>query len=199
MASGENADQVNASAIIVNPVYSTSGNLNAGSYKQGVGSGNLSGADASNYTISYTTESANYMVTAKIINLDGTKPYDGTVNFKATNFGDNGFVSGIGSETLQLIGTGTVGSPMISPVKQHLVLGTLTLNDGANGGSGANYTLTGGTHFGTIVNNPSLIPSNIPPEQVDEDPETIRKRRRFQSTTPDDPLIKGVNYTSFVK
>jgi len=56
-------DVLSANATIVNPVNSSSGNLNAGAYNQMVASANLNGIDASNYTLStYITPSSNYNV-----------------------------------------------------------------------------------------------------------------------------------------
>lgn len=151
--SGATRDKVNGTAEIVKPSYSTSGHLNVGLYRQSLETVNLTGEDASNYSISYTTERANYKVSPKVINLEGSRPYDGTVNFDASFFGDNGIIAGVGSETLILIGTATVTSPNIDSGRQPLILGTLRLSDGANGGKATNYTLEGGSHFGTIKGN----------------------------------------------
>ncbi|HWR01180.1 MAG TPA: hypothetical protein VN371_04905, partial [Chlorobaculum sp.] len=190
-------DNLNASAIIYSPNYSTTGNLNAGSYRQAVESANLAGADAGNYTISYTTVSSNYKVTAKVVNLDGTKPFDGNVNFVATYFGNNGVINGVGLETITLTGTGTVASPMASAGKQSLSLGTLTLIDGTNGGLGTNYTLTGGNHFGTITNNLFRLPFDLPPKEIDDDAETVMKRKKLKSTVPEKPFITA-DYAPFM-
>ena len=151
LGSGECKDQVNGTATIASPVYNQSGHLNAGSYRQSIGPDGLSGADASNYSISYTTGSENYTVTAKVISLEGTKPFDGNVNFDASCFGNNGVIAGVGSETLILVGTGTVASPDVEKGRQVLNPGSLALADGENGGLAGNYTLEGGTHFGTII------------------------------------------------
>jgi len=142
-------------------------------------------------TVSTVTKS----ILAKVINLDGTKRYNGNVNFESSNFGENGTIAGIGSETLILAGSGSVASATVLNDKQPLIQGTLTLTDGTNGGLSGNYTLTGGTHFGTIINNPTFIPSNIPPKQIDDDSEEILRRRKLQSTTPDDPLITAGNFS----
>lgn len=190
LGSGTSRDQVSGTATIANPDLSPSGHLNVGSYRQSLESGNLSGDDASNYSISYTTGMANYTVTAKVINLDGVKPYDGDVNFDASFFGDDGVIGAVGNEMLKLIGTGTVASPEIADGRQRLHLGNLTLTDGENGGLATNYTLEGGTHFGTIINNPS----NIPPQQPDSDSDSPLKRRKFDSTSPDDPVVTADNY-----
>jgi hypothetical protein len=154
----------------------------------------LSGTDAGNYVWN-TTASTYAEITAKVINLDGSKPYNGTIYFAASNFGNSGVIAGVGSETLTLTGTGSVASPDIVAGRQTLNPGDLKLTDGAGGGLSRNYTLTGGNHFGTIINNPLFVPSNIPPKEFDDDPESIQKRRKLQSTNPDDPIITAVHYT----
>jgi hypothetical protein len=154
----------------------------------------LNGTDAGNYIWS-STASTSAEITPKIINLDGTKPNNGNAYFAASCFGSNGVISGVGSETLILTGIGSVVSPDIASGGQTLNPGNLTLTDGAGGGLGTNYTLTGGNHFGTIINNPLFIPSNIPPKEVDDDADSVIKRRKLQSTTPDDPIISAVHYT----
>jgi hypothetical protein len=154
----------------------------------------LSGTDAGNYVWN-TTASTYAEIMAKVINLDGSKPYNGTIYFAASNFGNSGVITGVGSETLNLTGTGSVASPDIVAGRQTLNPGDLKLTDGAGGGLSGNYTLTGGNHFGTIINNPLFVPSNIPPKEFDDDPESIQKRRKLQSTNPDDPIITAVHYT----
>ncbi|HWQ25913.1 MAG TPA: autotransporter-associated beta strand repeat-containing protein [Chlorobaculum sp.] len=160
-------------------------------------SGNAVAGAAGDYVLSGQPTVANVTksILAKVINLDGAKRYNGNVNFESSNFGDNGSIAGVGSETLILAGSGSVASSTVFNEKQPLSLGTLTLTDGTNGGLGGNYTLTGGAHFGTIINNPSFIPSNIPPKQIDDDSEAILRRRKLQSTTPDDPLITAGNFS----
>lgn len=150
---GASKDKVSGTAVIANPVYSLSGQLNVGCYRQNLDTVNLSGEDASNYSVSYTTERSNYTVSARVINLEGFKPCDGKVTVDASFFGNNGIIAGVGSETLKLIGTGTVTSPNVEDGRQQLILGDLRLSDGANGELASNYTLVGGTHFGTIISN----------------------------------------------
>jgi hypothetical protein len=154
----------------------------------------LSGTDSGNYVWN-TTASTSAEITAKVINLDGTKPYNGNVYFAASNFGNSGVIAGVGSETLTLAGAGFVPSPDIASGRQTLNPGDLTLTDGAGGGLSGNYTLTGGNHFGTIINYPLFMPSNIPPKEDDDDPESVQKRRKLKSTNPDDPIITSVHYS----
>ncbi|HWR01181.1 MAG TPA: hypothetical protein VN371_04910 [Chlorobaculum sp.] len=148
---GASKDKVSGTATIANPVYGLSGQLNMGCYKQSLDTVDLSGEDACNYSISYTTERPNYTVSTRVVNLEGIKPYDGKVTFDASFFGDNGIISGVGSETLKLIGTGFVTSPNVEDGRQQLIPGDLRLTDGANGGLARNYTLVDGAHFATII------------------------------------------------
>jgi hypothetical protein len=122
---------------------------NAGTYT-GWSTNGLS-VDNGNYTLTDGTVSVRIL--PKAISLDGSKSADGNVNFVASTFGDNGIVAGIGSETLTLTGAGTVAFADVTEARQSLSTGNLALNDGANGGLGINYTLEGGTHYGTIKNN----------------------------------------------
>jgi hypothetical protein len=63
----------------------------------------------------------------------------------------------VGTETLTVAsGTGTVPSKNAGAA-QTLALGTLALGDGANGGLASNYTLSGGTHTGTISPRPITV------------------------------------------
>ena len=93
-------------------------------------------------------------IEAKPVNVSGTRLYDGTVNAAAS---DLSVSSGtIGSETLNITGTGTllaggVGSRTITDTSG------LSLANGTNGGIGSNYTLTGGTHSLTINPLPLTI------------------------------------------
>jgi hypothetical protein len=153
--------------------------------------GNAVAGQSGDYVLSGqpTVSSVMNSILAKIINLDGTKRYDGNVSFVPSNFGDNGTIAGVGSETVMLTGTGTVASANILNNWQPLNPGTLMLIDGTNGGSGGNYTFTGGTHFGTILNNAMYIPSNIPPKEIEDDPENVRKRRKLQSAKPNKLLV----------
>ena len=56
---------------------------------------------------------------------------------------------------MTLSGTGTIASKNVGSNKT-VSIGTLALGDGTNGGLAANYTLTGGTHQLTVVNQRPL-------------------------------------------
>jgi len=160
-------------------------------------SGNDSGSRTDNYNqLSLGSLSGNTArITAKVINLDGTKYHDGNVNFISSNFSVNGLVAGVGSESLKLTGTGIVASPDVSAGKQVLNLGDLALIDGANGGLRTNYTLDGGSHFGTVINKPYFFIPNIPPKELDTDPESVMRRRKLESVYPKDPAVTTGSYT----
>ena len=67
----------------------------------------------------------------------------------------------IGTETLNLAGTGTVASKNVGTAKT-VTLGTLALSDGLNGGLASNYTFTGGTQTTNVTQAPlTLSASNV--------------------------------------
>lgn len=91
-------------------------------------------------------------VNQAVINLDGSRPYDGGTAFSQETFGANGVINGLDGQTLALTGAGSVASKDVttgSEAQQVLDADTLTLANGT--GKASNYTLTGGTHNGTIT------------------------------------------------
>jgi trimeric autotransporter adhesin len=130
----------------------TGGNFNTGTLALNNGTGL-----ASNYTLAGGTDT--FAITPYVINLSGTRQYDGTADASASLFGNNGTINtGIGSQTLTLTGLGTVSSANASTNPytgvgattgtQGFNLNTLQLNDGT--GQASNYTLIGGTDSLTI-------------------------------------------------
>ena len=124
---------------------------NAGSYTitnlAGITIADGSGGAASNYTLTGGTH--NFTVNPKVISLSGTRLYDATTNAVAS---DLTTISGlVGSETLNLSGTGSVANANVANNKT-VTLGTLALAD--NSGLAANYTLSGGTHQLTVDQRP---------------------------------------------
>jgi trimeric autotransporter adhesin len=122
---------------------------NTTSYNAANASGlSLAGATAGNYIIG----SVDYTVNKVVLNLSGTRVYDGTTDAQASAFGSNGVLStGIGSETVNLSGTGQVGDKNIGTDKPFTGIGSLALSDGGNGGLAGNYTLAGSTDTLTIT------------------------------------------------
>ena len=120
-----------------------------------LGSLALGGADAGNYDINTIAINglSKRSITPKVVNLSGTRLYDGTVNAANT---DLSVASGtIGSETLTISGTGVLNAG----ASNRTISDTsgLSLGNGTNGGIGANYTLDGGTHSMTINPLPLTI------------------------------------------
>lgn len=107
-------------------------------------------ADQLGYTVNYT--SSNFGITPAVLNLSGTRPYDGTTAFAAAVFGTSGTIGGVSGETLTLTGAGSVASPLVGSYAVNAE--GLTLGNGT--GLASNYTLTSGTHTGTIT-SPTII------------------------------------------
>ncbi len=124
---------------------------NAGNHKTVTVNGiTKSGTDAGNYLISATTTTtAN--ITPVLLNLTGTRVYDGGTSADALLFGNNGVLAGIGGQTLNLSGSGVAGSKNVGNNVAFAGLGTLALADGGNGGLAGNYTLVGGGDSLTIT------------------------------------------------
>ena len=108
----------------------------------------LSGASAGNYTLSNTSTTTTANITPKILNLTGTRVYDANTAANAGQFG--GVSTGVGSEVLNLGGSGTVSSKNVGTYTgANFSLNTLTLSN--NTGLASNYTLVGGTDTFTIT------------------------------------------------
>jgi len=104
------------------------------------------GTGASNYTLLNSTASTSANINKAVINLSGTRVYDDDTDASASLFTSGGFLTtGVGSETLQLLGTGVLASKNVNSAQSFSSLGTLSLVDGGNGGLASNYTLVGGT------------------------------------------------------
>ncbi|GAB2562332.1 filamentous hemagglutinin N-terminal domain-containing protein [Dyella jejuensis] len=109
------------------------------------------GQDLSNYTFN-TTAATSADITPYVLNLSGTRVYDGSTSAQASLFGSNGVISGINGDTLSLSGTGVVSS---KNVDTYTGTAQFDQNDLALTGNGAalasNYTLVGGTDTLTIT------------------------------------------------
>ncbi len=109
-------------------------------------------------TTGYTltkVNAGNLTVNPALVNLAGTRIYDGTTTFNASVFGT--FATGINGENLSLSGAGSLASANAGAV-QTLTTGTLGLVTGT--GLANNYTLTGGTHTGTITKANASVTAN---------------------------------------
>jgi hypothetical protein len=108
------------------------------------------GTDAGNYTIN-TTATTTADITPVVLNLTGTRVYDGTTDADANLFGTGGVLAGIAGQTLNLSGSGHVADKNVGNAKNFSDLGSLVLSDGGNGGLAQNYTLVGGNDALTIT------------------------------------------------
>src|ERR1019366_1135790 len=89
-------------------------------------------------------------ITAKTVDLAGTRGYDATANFTGGGFTPT-ITGTVGGETLTIVagGVGTVPSANVIAGTQTLTTGTLALGNGT--GLASNYTLVGGIDTGTIT------------------------------------------------
>ena len=108
----------------------------------------LSGASASNYTLTGGTGTAT--ITPRAVTLAGSRVYDGSTDIAASALSVANLV---GSDALTLSGAGSVASANASATPQALTLTGLTLG----GASASNYTLTGGTGTATITPRPITV------------------------------------------
>ena len=102
-------------------------------------------------TIPLTGGTHNFTVNRRVMSVSGTRLYDATTNAVASDLSTHANL--VGSQTLNLSGTGTIASKNVGPNKT-VSVGTLALADGSNGGLAANYTLSGGTHQLTVDKRP---------------------------------------------
>jgi len=107
--------------------------------------------DLSNYSWSptNTTATGTAIITPYIVDLTGTKVYDGTTTIAATQLVMGALV---GNQTLTLSGTGTFADRNVGTGKLIDATGlTLLSGSGTNGGLASNYTLTGGLQVASIT------------------------------------------------
>ncbi|OCJ00564.1 filamentous hemagglutinin [Rhizobium sp. AC27/96] len=115
---------------------------NAGTGKTVMVSGlSLDGSDAANYTLSSNPVTTTADIGQRVINLSGSRTYDGSADLAASIFTLSNLVSG---ETLTLSGTGSMADKNAG-LGKGVALGSLSLGNGTGGGLAANYTFTGGT------------------------------------------------------
>ena len=109
----------------------------------------LTGPGAGNYTLSNFTTT--FEITQRKLNSSGTRIYDGSITANASDLSLSNLV---GSETLNLSGSGTLLSAAVGNSKT-VTKNTLSLSD--NSGSASNYTLDGGTHLMNITQRPITL------------------------------------------
>ena len=125
----------------------TTGTFNSPNAGTGIGvttGMTLGGGDAGNYVIVQPTDVTG-TINPYVLDLSGTRVYDGSTNAYANLFGNGGVLTGINGQAVVLSGTGQVGDKNVGTGKPFASLGSLTLSDGSNGGLAGNYTLVGGT------------------------------------------------------
>jgi filamentous hemagglutinin family protein len=135
--------------------YATFADANVGTAKTVSVTGiSASGISAGNYTLINTSTVTNADITPQVINLSGTRVYDGAVDAAAGLFGANGVLNGIAGQTLTLSGTGTLTSKNVSTAQTFSSTSGFTLTGNGTALAG-NYTLTGGTDVVSIT--PALL------------------------------------------
>ena len=147
LLSGDKVALTDSTATLQDKVFSTSGQLKAGTYKQFV-SAALTGADADNYTATPTTTS-NYVVKPKAITASvvaADKVYDGS-NVATLTANSADIVSG---DVVNVLGaTGTFASKNVARDSSgNVVAQTVTVAGtgvGLGGADGTNYTLSNAT------------------------------------------------------
>ena len=109
----------------------------------------LGGADAGNYLLTQPT-GLTASITPYVLNLAGSRVYDGGTDAAASLFGSGGVLTGVAGETLTLSGAGTLSSKNVNAAQSFLAgtgLSGFTLT-GNGSALVSNYTLVGGTDFG---------------------------------------------------
>ncbi|GAC1045481.1 MBG domain-containing protein [Rhizobium sp. No.120] len=101
----------------------------------------LGGTDVGNYTLASDTATTTADIGQRVVNLSGSRTYNGSTDLDASIFTLSNVVGG---ETLTLSGTGTMSDKNAGSGKG-MTLASLALGDGTNGGLASNYTLAGGT------------------------------------------------------
>ena len=131
------------------------GSPNAGSNVSIAVSGiSATGADAGDYTFN-TTATTSAAITPYVLNLTGTRVYDGGADANASLFGNNGVLTGVNGETVTLSGSGMLTSKDVGTQLAFANTGSLVLGNGS--GLGSNYTLTGGTDWVSITPLPIVV------------------------------------------
>jgi filamentous hemagglutinin family protein len=113
--------------------------------------GNLTATGATvltNYSLP-TSDNGSGTITAAIVNLAGTRVYDGLQDANASAFGSAGTVSGVAGQNLILSGSGTLTTKNVSTNGALASLGSLSLSDGT--GLASNYQLSGGSDTVTVT------------------------------------------------
>ena len=106
------------------------------------------GTGSGNYTVNGTA-STSASITPAIINLTGTRVYDGLTDANASIFGAAGTVNGVAGENLVLSGSGALATKNVISNGAMSSISGLTLGDGT--GLASNYQLSGGSDVVTVI------------------------------------------------
>ena len=109
------------------------------------------GADAGNYNF-VTTASTSANIAPAVLNLTGSRTYDGSTGAAARLFGSGGVLTGVAGQTLTLGGTGTLSTKNVGSQQPFAANGVAGFTLSGNGTAlASNYTLAGGTDWVTIT------------------------------------------------
>ena len=107
-----------------------------------------SGADAGDYAFNGSAATS-ATINPYVLSLTSTRVYDGTTGAAANLFGNNGVLTGVNGETVNLAGTGVLTSKNVGSQRAFSNLGSLVLGNGT--GLASNYTLAGGSDWVSIT------------------------------------------------
>ena len=152
LVSGDTSPTLNLSGSMAFAGSTTQAVVNTGTYAytQGTLSPTLTGTNASNYTVQFAASNS-YVITPKQLTVTANKTYDGNTSFSASQINLSGLV---GSETLNLSGTGTGNSANVIGITTMTTSG-LSFTNGSNGGLASNYA------FPTSTNSVSITPAAL--------------------------------------
>ncbi|MGF6767873.1 filamentous hemagglutinin family protein [Paraburkholderia sp. GAS199] len=109
------------------------------------------GSALANYTYNSTALTSADILPA-VLNLTGSRVYDGTNQASASLFGNGGQLTGVAGQTLTLSGTGTLATRNAGPQQPFAAGGLAGYSLSGNGATlASNYTLAGGVDWVTIT------------------------------------------------
>jgi filamentous hemagglutinin family protein len=181
LISGDTSPTLNLSGSMAFAGSTTQAVVNAGTYAytQGTLNPSLTGTNANNYLVQFATGNS-YVITPKQLSVTANKTYDGNATFIPSKITLSGL---IGSETLNLTGSGAGNSPNVIGITSMSTSG-LSLTNGTNGGLSSNYVLPTSTTLVSITPAPlSVSIVNNPTKTYDGGP--------VASLGPSNYLING--------
>jgi filamentous hemagglutinin family protein len=134
-----------------------SANASATLYGIAIGLNSLTALNG--YAFAAPVDNGTLTVNPATLTLTGTKIYDSTTIFAASDFSSGTIATGINGQTLTLTGFGSVASPSVSAGMQMLALGSLTLVSGT--GLASNYRIATTGNTGAITPATTYPPSQF--------------------------------------